>query len=69
MVNELSDFYHDSPALSRCITFKGTIWVPIKYVNKHVNIYCVAGGISGCICCHLVNLTPNTINVDAYFKM
>ena len=40
-----------------------------QYVNKNVNICCAASGISGCVCLHLVNLTPNTINADEYFKM
>ena len=30
---------------------------------------CAAGGISGCICWYLVNLTPNTINAEEYFNM
>ena len=34
------------------------------YVTKHVNIYCAAGDICGCICWYLVNLTPNIITAD-----
>ena len=34
--------------------------------NKHVNICSAAGCLSECICCYLVNLTPNTINADEY---
>ena len=37
-----------------------------RYANKHVNSCCAAGGISGCICLYLVNLTPNTIIADEY---
>ena len=40
-----------------------------QYVNKNVNIWCAANGITGCICSYLVNVTPNTINADDYFKM
>ena len=40
-----------------------------KYVNKDVNICCAADVISGCICWYLVDITPNTINTDEYFKL
>ena len=37
--------------------------------KKNVNIWCAVNGITRCICWHLVNVTPNTINADDYFKM
>ena len=40
-----------------------------QYVNINVKNWCAAHGITRCICRHLVNVTPNTINADEYFKM